>query len=158
MSDFGTRLIKRLEEAANRNQQIRDKNQTAKEKLEKALPVLTRSLKGNQIVLEAIREIYGALEADGEERQSTIVELNEAKDSLEMAVNLLDQAGYDFSNIQQFSNDEIWLGDHLPTIKRVVEIVNLQKLETALDEAENERFIDFAHAVKRSGQKRENIS
>jgi len=67
----------------------------------------------------------------------------------------LDQAGLDLANIQTFgSNDEIWLGDHLATIKRALTVFNLQKLEVALDELDTERFEDIAHTVRRSGQKR----
>ena len=157
MSDFGTRLIQRLEEATKRNQQVFDRSESAKAKLAKALPILTKELEGNKIVLAAMREIYNALEADGEELSTVILELKQAKDSLEVATTLLEQAGFDFSNIATFSNDEIWLADHLPTIKRVVDIVNLQKLEVALDEVGKERFEDIAHTVKRSGQKRENV-
>jgi len=158
MSDFGARLIRRLQAAADRNQQVLEKNQGAKDKLAKVLPILEKDLQGNQIALAAMREVYNLLEADAEVRQSTIAELKEARDLLEKSATLLEQAGFDFSNIQQFSNDEIWLGDHLPTIKRVVDIVNLQKLEVALDEADKERFEDFAHAVKRSGEKRERVA
>jgi len=155
MSDFGNRLLARLSVATDRNQQVLKKNEKAKEKLSRNLPTLSRVLQGNQVALAAIREVYGALETDGEELQTVIVELKESRDLLDLAKNLLEQADYDFANIQTFSNDEIWLADHLPTIKRVVAIVNLQKLEVALDEADKERFEDIAHAVKRSGEKRE---
>lgn len=165
MSDevaYAARLIARLDEAANRNQQIFNKDQSALDKLNKVLPTLSKRLKGDEVVMAAIREIYSVLEEGAEESQSTIVELKEAKDSLEMATNLLKQADYDFANIQTFSNPEIWLGNHLPTIKRALNIFNLvpfedniSLFEQALDSLEKERFEDIAHAVKRSGQKRE---
>jgi hypothetical protein len=158
LSDFGARLIKRLEQAATRNQQALDNSQGAKEKLAKVLPILERDKQGNQIALAAMREVYSLLEADGETRQTTIEELKEAKGLLEKSAALLEQAGFDFDNIRTISNDEIWLADHLETIKRVVAIVNLQKLEVALDELEQERFEDFAHAVKRSGEKRQHVA
>lgn len=155
MTDFGKRLIGRLDEATNRNKQALAKNEKARQNLSKVLPSITKSLQGNQVVMAAMREIYSSLEADGEELSTVIGELEDAKSSLEIATTLLDQANFDFANISTFANDEIWLGDHLPTIKRVVDIVNLQKLEVALDEADQHRFEDFAHAVRRSGQKRE---
>lgn len=155
MSDFGRRLIGRLEKATDRNKQVLANNEKARESLGKALPIIDKNLQGNQIVLAAMREVYSALEADGEELSTVKADLEEAKARLEISDGLLEQAGYDFANIQQFSNDEIWLGDHLPTIKRVVDIVNLQKLEVALDEVDQERFVDFAHAVRRSGKKRQ---
>ena len=154
MSDFGTRLIQRLEKAKGRNQVALENNQMAKERIVKALPILEKDLQGNQIVLAALREIYSVLEADGEELQSVYAELKIACDSLETATNLLEQAGFDFANIQTFSNDEIWLGNHLPTIKRALDVFNISLFEQALDDLEKERFEDIAHAVQRSGQKR----
>lgn len=155
MSEFGAVLIKRLTAAANRNQTTLDNDRAVTRKLDKVIPVLEQDEEGNQIALAAMREVYNLIEKDAEANQSTIIELKEAKDLLEKSILLLEQAGFDFANIQTFSNDEIWLADHLDTIKRVVAIVNLQKLEVALDEADNERFIDFAHTVKRSGDRRQ---
>lgn len=157
MTDFGARLIQRLNEAVGRNEQIFSQNEKAKQRLKKVLPDLSKNLQGNDVYLRALAEIYSAMQTDGEVLQGNIIELKEAIVSLEFATNLLEQAGYDMANIQTFSKDEIWLGDHLDTIKRFVEIVNLQKLEVALDEADKERFEDIAHAVKRSGEKRQNI-
>ena len=154
MNDFGTRLIQRLEKAKTRNQQVLNSNRTAKDKLDKILPILSKNLKGNQAIMAAWREIYSVLEADGEELQTVYAELKLTCDSLETATNLLEQAGYDFSNIQQFSNDEIWLGNHLPTIKRALDVFSISLFEQALDVLEKERFEDIAHAVQRSGQKR----
>lgn len=161
--DFGARLIQRLEEAADRNQQVLRKNEIARDKLEKALPVLTKTLKGNHVILEAMKEIYTTLQADGEELSATLIELEQAKDSLQIATKLLTQANYDFSNIQTFSDDEVWLGNHLPTIRRALEVFsvipqddnNISLFEQALDDLEKERFEDIAHTVKRSGHKRE---
>lgn len=158
MSDevaYAARLIGRLDEAAARNQNISNHNHTALERLDKVLPVLSKRFKGDEAIMAVIREVYSVLEEGAEESQSTITEIKQARDSLEIALNLLKQAGYDIANIQTFSNDEIWLGDHLATIERFVDIVNLQKLEVALDKAKNERFEDIAHAVKRSGEKRQ---
>jgi hypothetical protein len=137
--DFGARLIQRLEEAADRNRQVLDKNVKAKEKMAKTLATLSKTLQGNQVILRALREIYGALEADGEELQATIIELKEAKDCLEIATNLLNQANYDFANIQSFSKDEVWLAEHPPTIRRALEIFNLNKLKVELDTIDKNR-------------------
>ena len=143
MSDFGARLIQRLDEAADRNRQVLAKNTKAKERLSKTLTSLSKTLQGNQVVLRALREIYSALEADGEELQSTIIELKEAKDCLEIATNLLNQADYDFANIQSFSKDEVWLAEHPPTIRRALEIFNLDKLKVELDLIDRRRRQDL---------------
>lgn len=132
MTDFGRRLMARLQEATDRNQQIQSRNERAKEKLNKAMPAIAKSLQGNQVVLAAMREIYGALEADGEELSTAIVELKEARDSLEMALNMLEQADFDFANIQTLSQDSVWLAEHEPTIKRALEIFNLTKTKQVL--------------------------
>ncbi len=131
---LGPRLLARLDEATDRNRQVLQKSERAKEKLGKNLPTLSKVLQGNQIALAAIREVYGALEADGEELQTVIVELKEAKDLLDVAKSLLEQAGFDFANIQVFSQEQVWLSDHPPTIKRALEIFNLSKVKQALKE------------------------
>lgn len=156
MSNFGAVLIRRLTAAANRSQTVLDNDRAVTKKLDMVIPVLEKDAEGNQVALAAMREVYNLIERDAEASQSTITELKEAKDLLEKSILLLEQAGFDFDNIRTFSNDEVWLGDHLDTIKRFVEIVNIQKLEVALDEAAKERFEDIAHAVKRSGEKRQN--
>lgn len=163
MSDFGKLLIRRLEKAADRNQGVLDNNKAAVHKLDIVLPILEKDTEGNQIALAAMREVYSLLETDGEIRQSTIAELKEAKDLLQKSATLLEQAGFDFANIQTISNDEIWLGEHLPTIKRALEVFSTKPaaegetplFDQALDSLEPERFEDIAHAVKRSGEKRQ---
>lgn len=169
MSDelaYADRLIKRLEAAENRNQQISNHSITALEKLDKVLPVLSKRFKGDEAMMALIREVYSVLEEGAEESQSTITEIKEARDSLEITINMLKEAGYDFANIQQFSNPKIWLGSHLPTIKRALEIFDTQPaaegeiplFDQALDSLSKERFEDIAHAVKRSGEKRQNAA
>lgn len=163
MSDFGAILLQRLDKAENRNQQISNHSHTALERLDKVLPVLSKRFKGDEAIMAVIREVYSVLEEGAEESQSTITEIKQARDSLDIALNLLKQAGYDIANIQTFSKDEIWLGDHLPTIKRALEVFNTKPAEQgeeslfdqALDSLENERFVEIAHAVKRSGEKRQ---
>lgn len=157
MSDFGSQLLARLDKATNRNEKVQKNNEQALEKLDRNLPTLNRSLQGNQVALAAIREVYSALEGDGEELQTVIVELKEAKDQLEITKSLLEQAGYDFANIGTAfgGGHDVWIGNHLPTIKKVVDSVDIPLFEIALDEAEKERFEDISHAVMRSGKKRE---
>jgi hypothetical protein len=166
--DYSARLIQRLEEASVRNDQVlrnseiaRTKNELARAKLSQALPVLSKTFQGNQVILSAIHEIHKALEEDGKELSNAIIELKQVKDlletatdSLETAIKLLAQAGFDFANIQTFSKGEVWLGNHLPTIRRAIDVFNIPLLEIALDDADKERFEDIAHAVKRSGEKR----
>ena len=152
---LGKRLWERLDQRASKNAQVHQRNLEAKNKINDVImPAITRGSKVNQSVLAAIREIYTIIEDGDEEQSQTFSELELVRDSLGVAMAMLEEAGFDIANIQTFSNDEIWLADHLPTIKRMVDIVNLQKLEVALDEAKKERFEDFAHAVKRSGEKR----
>lgn len=167
MSDeaYATRLTRRLDEAAKRNQLIANKDLTALEKLNKVIITSTKGLRGDEAVMAALREIYSILEENAEESQSTIVELKEARDLIEMSCKLLADADFDFANIETaFGADEIWLGNHLPTIKRALNIFNLipqehdvSLFEQALDSLEKERFEDIAHTVKRSGQKRESL-
>lgn len=169
MSDelaYAARLISRLDAAQERNQQISSHNLTALERLDKALPVLSKRLKGDEAIMAVIREVYSVLEEGAEESQSTITEIKQARDSLETALNLLKQAGYDISNIQTFTKDKIWLGNHLPTIKQALEVFNtkpasegeISLFDQALDSLDKERFEDIAHAVKRSGDKRQSAS
>ncbi len=140
---YGARLVQRLEQAADRNRIVLENNRRIKAKLDKALPILTKNLKGNEVVLAAMREVYSALEKDGEELQSTIVELKLARDSLDIAASMLEQAGFDFANIQSFSKDEIWIAEHSPTIKRALETFNLDKLKVELDSIERNRRQDL---------------
>lgn len=178
-TDYGRLLIQRLDEAEARtvktlstsNIALRNTD-IAKEKLVKVLPILEKDLKGNQIVLAAIREIYNTLEADGEELSTAISELKEtdellhtAKDSLKLTIDLLEDAGFDFINIKTFSKDEIWLGNHLPTIIRALQVFNLTPMddgnaslfEQALTspKLEQERFEDISHTIQRAGRMRE---
>lgn len=148
MTDFAKRLLDRLGEATNRNQQILNKNEQAKQKLNAALPTIANSLQGNQVVLAALREVYGALEADGEELSTVILDLKEAQTSLDFATNMLEQAGYDFDNIKSFSQDEIWLADHLPTIKRAMDIFNLPKTKQALQDMKPGRFQEWVELIE----------
>lgn len=159
---FAKRLLARLSDVANRDEQVLANNKEVVGHIKKAMPIIDQTLEGNEASMIAIREVvgllkvaYGVLESDAEALSQTKAELKEARDVIETSNKLLEQGGHDLANIQTFSNDEIWLGDHLPTIKRVVDIVNLQKLEVALDEADQERFVDIAHAVRRSGKKRQ---
>lgn len=165
MSDWGKRFLARMEAAAARDQHILDDIEVAKKKITvKVVPALERDVKGNEIALAAIREVYNLLEADGEARQSNIEELKETEVLLEKAATMLEQAGFDFANIKTIAaNDDIWLGHHLPTIKQALAVFsitpmddgNISLFEQALDSLEKERFEDIAHAVKRSGEKRE---
>lgn len=159
---FAKRLLARLGDVANRDEQVLANNKEVAVRIKKAMPIIDQTLGGKEASMIAIREVVGLLkvaydviESDAEALSQTKAELNEARDVIEISNKLLEQGGHDLANIRTFSNDEIWLGDHLETIKRVVDIVNLQKLEVALDEVDKDRFEDFAHAVQRSGQKRQ---
>lgn len=165
MSDdeaYATRLIRRLDGAARRNQLIANKDLTALEKLNKVITTSIKGLKGDEAVMAVLREVYSILEENAEESQSTIVELKEARDLIQMSCKLLEDAGFDFANIgTAFGAEDVWLGNHLPTIKLALNIFNLiprdndiSLFEQALDSLDKERFEDIAHAVKRSGQKR----
>lgn len=160
---LGTRLLARLDQATSRNQKVINNNKIAIKQIDKVLPRADKLLGGNSVISEAMHLIADTLREDGEELSQMNGELLEAKAALEVSNSLLAQAGLDFSNIQTFAKDEIWLGDHLPTIKRALNVFNLvpkgagdvSLFEQALDSLEKERFEDIAHAVKRSGQKRE---
>lgn len=159
MSDdfaLGKRLWDRLDKRASSNTETRRRNLEAKNKItDVIIPAVSRGTKVNQTVLAAIREIYTVIEDGDEEQSQTLIELQSVRDTLEITINMLEQAGLDITNIQTIArNDEIWLGDHLATIKRALTVFNLQKLEVALDELDTERFEDIAHTVRRSGQKR----
>mgnify|MGYP001616751836 FL=1 len=160
---FAKRLLSRMNTAINRDEQVLSNNKRVVAHIQKAMPTIDQTLGGNEASMIAIREAYGllkeaygVLEADAEALSETKAELSEAVGALEVSNNLLEQAGFDFKNIQTaFGNDEAWFGNHFPTIKRIVNVVNLDLFEMAFDEEENERFEDIAHAVKRSGKKRE---
>lgn len=164
MSDeaYADRLTRRLDEAASRNQLIADKDLTALEKLNKVIITSTKGLRGDEAVMAVLREVYSILEENAEESQSNIEELKEARDLIQMSCKLLEDADFDFANIETaFGAEEIWLGDHLPTIKRALNVFNLiprdndiSLFEQALDSLDKERFEDIAHTVKRSGKKR----
>ena len=153
---LGHMVWKRLDERASQNAQAHQRNIQAKNKItDVIIPAVSRGSKVNQTVLAAIREIYTVIEEGDEEQSQTLIELQSVRDTLEITINMLEQAGLDIANIQTIArNDEIWLGDHLETIKRALTVFNLQKLEVALDELDTERFEDIAHTVRRSGQKR----
>lgn len=157
VDSFGKRVIARLDIVSARNKKVLDRTEKAKEILSnKVMPIVNKNLKTNEFLKGALREIYSVLEEDGEELSQAHLELQETTTSLAAAVKLLEDAGFDFANIQTISQENIWLGNHLPTIKRAVEIFDIPLLEIALDESDQERFEDIAHAVQRSGKKREN--
>lgn len=156
MSDFGKRLLSRLGEATDRSDKTLANNQNAVKSLDKVMPIIDKNLEGNQVVLRALREVYSALEGDGEELSTAKGDLQDAKAALEISNNLLEQANFDLDNIKTaFGNDSPWFGNHLPTIKVFTEVLDIPLWEIALDETENERFVDIAHAVQRSGKKRQ---
>lgn len=152
--DYAAILIQRLDEAAARNELTYDHNNSALVKLDKVIPLISKSSEGDSIVMAALREIYSVLEEGAEEMQSTISELKEARNSLEVSTNLLKQAGYDIANIQTFNKEKVWFAHHYPTVKLTVAIVDLPLLERALVESEDGRFKDIDNTVKRSRKKR----
>ena len=167
MSDdfsLGRIVWERLDERVSKNSQAHRRNLEAKNKItDVIIPAVTKGSKVNQTVLAAIREIYTVIEDGDEESSQILEELNLVRDSLDITTSLLEQAGLDLPNIQLIAgNDKVWLGNHLPTIKRALEVFNtlpattgdISLFEQALDSLDLERFEEIAHAVKRSGNKR----